>query len=243
MRGTGRQVSDLLVIVPTRGRKANCGRLLESFRATASDGTDICFILDPDDEATYDGVEWGDALHAILAPRGTLADKLNQTATAMASQYSALMWTGDDHVFRSPGWDTAMLAVLAGMGGEGWVYPHTVRRQDVPEIWLASAGITAELGWFFPPFLSQYCGDNVIAELGKRSGLIRYCGEAVVEHLHYSIHPGTERDATYAEAEEAHGPADLAALHQWRAEQMPYDTARLRRKFSPDIAWVLSRVA
>ena len=163
-------MSDLLVIVPTRGRKANCERLLASFRDTAGDGTDIAFVLDPDDEATYDGVEWGDALHAVLAPRGTLADKLNQTAAAMTGQYGALMWTGDDHVFGSPGWDKAMLDVLVGMGGDGWVFPHTVRRQDVPEIWLASAGLTDELGWFFPPHVSQYYGDNTIAELGKRPG-------------------------------------------------------------------------
>ena len=236
-------VSGLLVIVPTRGRKENCERLLASFRDTAGDGTDIAFILDPDDEATYDGVEWGDALHAVLAPRGTLADKLNQTAAAMTAQYGALMWTGDDHVFGSPGWDKAMLDVLAGMGGDGWVFPNTVRRQDVPEIWLASAGLTDELGWFFPPHVSQYYGDNTIAELGKRSGLIRYCPQAAVEHLHYSVSPDTEHDETYREAEEAHGAADLQAFQQWRADQMPYEVARIRRRFNSDISWVLGRVA
>jgi hypothetical protein len=235
--------NDLLVIVPTRGRKENCERLLASFNDTASEGTDILFILDDDDEDTYADMAWGDALHAVLAPRGTLQEKLNQAADSVAASYGALMWTGDDHEFKSGGWDTAMLDVLADLGGDGWVFPHTVRRQDVPEIWLASAGLTAELGWFFPPFLSQYYGDNTIAELGKRSGLIRYCPQAEIPHLHHSCTPGVEHDVTYREAEEAHGAADLQAYQQWRADQMPFDVARIRRRFNSDISWVLSRVA
>ena len=236
-------MSGLLVIVPTRGRKANCERLLASFRDTAGDDTGILFILDPDDEATYDGMDWGDALHAVLAPRGTLAEKLNQAAASVAASHDALMWCGDDHVFRTEGWDALMLGLLEDMGGDGWVYPQTVRRNDVPEIWLASASLTAELGWFFPPAVSQYYGDNTIAELGKRSGLIRYCPQAVIEHLHYSVHSGTEHDQTYREAEEAHGAADLQAFQQWRADQMPYDVARLRRRFNTDVSWVLGKVA
>ena len=109
-------MTGLLVMVPTRGRRAQCERLLGSFRETASGGTDILFILDADDEDTYDGMDWGDALHAVLAPRGTLSEKLNQTAAAMAGVYDALMWTGDDHVFGSPGWDKAMLDVLGRHG-------------------------------------------------------------------------------------------------------------------------------
>ena len=236
-------MSDLLVIVPTRGRKAQLDRLLESFRETVSEGTDLLAVLDPDDEATYEGMDWGNALHAVLAPRGTLSEKLNQVAKAMTGQYGALMFCGDDHVFRTPGWDAAMLALLAEMGGNGWVYPHTVRRSDVPEVWLASASVTATLGWFFPPHVSHFYGDNMIAELGKRSGLIRYCPSAVVEHLHYQTTPGVEHDATYKEAEEAHGTADMAAYQQWRADTMPFEVARLRRALNSDVAWVTGKVA
>lgn len=236
-------MSSLMVIVPTRGRKANCERLLASFRDTASEDTGICFIIDDDDEATYEGVEWGDALRAVLAPRGTLSEKLNQAAASLTAAYDALIWTGDDHVFKTPGWDKQMLDLLAEMGGNGWVFPDTVRRRDVAEIWLASASVTQTLGWFFPPFVSHFYGDNVIAELGKRSGLIRFCPQAVVEHLHYQADPSVEHDATYREAEEAHGQADLQAYQRWRADQAPYDVAKLRRALNSDVSWVIGRVA
>ena len=233
-------MSDLLVMVPTRGRREQCERLLKSFRDTAKHA-DILFILDPDDEAAYEGMDWGDALHAVLAPRGTLSDKLNQTAAAMAGQYPALFWTGDDHVFSVPGWDQMMLARLEGMGGHGWVYPAC--GSDSPEIWLASASVTEHLGWFFPPFLSHYCGDSVVAELGKRAGLLQFCPDAIAEHKHWSRDRAVERDVTYREAEEAHAQADAAAWRQWRADVLPFDAAALRRRFNKDVAWVLSRVA
>ena len=241
-------MSDLLVMVPTRGRRANCERLLKSFRETASPGTDIAFIIDDDDEATYEGMDWGNALHGVLSPRGTLREKLNQTAAAMRDAYPVLLWTGDDHVFHPPKegqepWDTAMLATLDDMGGHGWVYPDTVRRRDVPEIWMADTALITDLDWFFPPAVNQYYADNIIGELAKRAGLIRFCPEAVIEHLHYSIHPGVERDATYLEAEGTYGQADLKAFNQWRTDHLSIQAAVLRRNYSRDVAWVLSRVA
>ena len=57
----------LLVIVPTRGRRANCERLLESFQETSA-CADITFITDPDDQDTYEGMDWGPAMHAVLDP-------------------------------------------------------------------------------------------------------------------------------------------------------------------------------
>src|SRR5215475_6643150 len=102
-------MADLLVMIPTRGRPEQCGRLLESFRDT-TDRADAVVILDPGQEDLYAGVEWGDAAHGVLAPRGTLREKLNQTALAFKDSYDAFMWVGDDHVIRTPHWDSLMLA-------------------------------------------------------------------------------------------------------------------------------------
>ena len=234
--------NDLLVMVPTRGRRAQCERLLESFTGTAT-CADLAFILDPDDQDTYEGMDWGPAAAGVLEPRAYLTGKLNKTAEAMAGLYKVLMWTGDDHVFRTPGWDRIMLDTLAGMGGSGWVYPDDKRRNDVPEIWMCSSDVVTELGWFANPALAHYYIDNSVAEIGKRSGLIRYCPQAVIEHLHYSVSPDTEHDAVYRETETAFGAADHQAYLQWRAEVLPYEVARVRRRFSGEISWVLSRVA
>jgi hypothetical protein len=234
--------SSLLVIVPARGRRAQLERLLASFTETASDGTDIAVITDADDQDTYDGIDWGRAMPAVLDPRGFLAEKLNQAAMAMADAYRVLAWCADDHVFKTPQWDTLMLDALEDLGGTGWVYPDTKRRNDVPEIWMCSSDVVKALGWFANPKLDHFLLDNSVAELGKRAGLIRWCPQAVVEHLHYSVCGDTEHDEVYRFAEEKFGQSDLKAFNEWRANHLANEVALLRRQFSPDVAWALSRV-
>jgi hypothetical protein len=232
--------NDLLVMVPTRGRREQCERLLETFTATAT-CADLLFILDPDD-AAYEGMAWGEAATCVLEPREYLSGKLNKTGMAMADVYPFLMWVGDDVAFRTPDWDRILLDALKDLGGHGWVYPDDKRRNDVPEHWMVSSDVVKTLGWFANPVLSHYCLDNSIAELGKRAGLIRWCPEAVVEHLHYSIAPGVEHDETYRSTEEMFGESDLKAFHQWRADQLANEVSVLKREFCPDRRWVLSRV-
>jgi hypothetical protein len=233
----------LLVMVPTRGRRQQCERLLESFRETASPETDLLFITDPDDQETYEGMDFGPAATAVLDPRDYLTGKLNKTALAMAGVYDVLMWAGDDHVFITKFWDKLMLAALEDLGGHGWVYPDDKRRSDVPEIWMVSSDVVQTLGWFANPKLSHFYVDNSVAELGKRSGLIRWCPEAVIEHRHYTVDRDVQRDHVYSGTEEKFGAADLAAFQAWRSDQMGNEVAVLRRQYSPDVAWVLSRVA
>jgi hypothetical protein len=231
--------NDLLVMVPTRGRREQCERLLETFTATAT-CADLLFILDPDD-TVYEGMEWGEAASCVLEPREYLSGKLNKTGTAMADIYPVLMWTGDDVAFRTPGWDKILLDALADLGGHGWVYPDDKRRNDVPEHWMVSSDVVKALGWFANPAVSHFYLDNSIAELGKRAELIRWCLEAVVEHLHYSVAPGVEHDETYRSTEEMFGESDLKAFHQWRTDQLANEVSVVRRAFSPDVAWVLAR--
>jgi hypothetical protein len=238
MTATG---NDLLVMVPTRGRRDQCERLLKSFAETAT-CADLLFVTDPDDSDTWTGMDWGEAAVAELAPREYLSGKLNKTALAMTDMYKVLAWLGDDCVPVTPGWDRIMLAALEDMGGSGWVYPDDRRRSDVPEHWMCSSDVVKALGWFAPPCVTHYYMDNIIAELGKRAGMIRWCPQAVVEHLHYSVAPGVEHDATYRSTEDMFGASDLQAFQQWRASQLANEVSVLRREFSPDVAWVLSRV-
>ena len=230
-------------MVPTRGRRAQCERLLESFSATASPDTDLLFVLDPDDGDTYAGMDWGRAATAVLDPRDYLTGKLNKTAMAMTDAYDVLMWLGDDCVPETPGWDRIMLDALEDLGGSGWVYPDDKRRNDVPEHWMVSSDVVQALGWFAPPHVQHFYCDNIIAELGKRSGLIRWCPEAVVRHEHYSVNRKTRRDRLYSQTEKKFGASDLKAFQEWLGNQAKNEVSVLRRHYSPDVAWVLGRVS
>ena len=122
----------LLIMVPVRGRKANCERLLKAYEDTV-DTADMVFILDPDDLATYEGVDWGRTRQIVLDPRGMIGPKRNYAASMFVNDYDALMCAEDDIVFATPHWDTILMETLAGMGGAGMVYPDDDRRTDVPE--------------------------------------------------------------------------------------------------------------
>jgi hypothetical protein len=235
----------LIVMIPTRGRRALAEQCLKSYADTVSlETTEIVFVTDPDDQDTYEGMDWGPGSVAVLEPRaGSLSELLNKTASALAGDFDVLMHVSDDCVFVTPGWDRIMLDALEDLGGSGWVYPDDKRRYDVPELWMVSSDVVTELDWFMPPQMGHFYVDNAVGELGKRTGLIRFCPGAVIEHKHYSVCADTPHDETYREAEETCGAPDLVAFRQWQADVMPYEVARLRRQFSPDVSWVLSRVA
>ena len=233
-------MTDLCVMLPTRKRPEMARRCIDSFRETkALDTTDLFLIIDDDDDS-YEGITDADK---ITATRGNLITAVNAAASVLAGAYDALFLAADDLVFQTPGWDSLMLGTLEGMGGTGIVFPDDKRRYDVPEHPLISSDWVRELGHFAEPSVAHFYCDNAWAELGKRTGLIRFCPEAVIEHRHWQVCADTEHDQTYREAEEAHGTADLEAFQEWRADRMPYEVARLRRRFSRDVSWVLSRVA
>jgi hypothetical protein len=233
-------MTDLCVMLPTRKRPEMARRCIDSFRETrASEDTDLILVID-DDDASYEDVTDVDK---VTATRSNLITAVNAAASVLAEHYDALFLAADDLAFITPGWDTLLLGALAGMGGTGIVFADGKRRHDVPEHPLISTDWVRELGHFAEPSLGHFYCDNAWAELGKRAGLIRYCPDVVIEHQHYSVCAGTVHDETYREAEEAHGAADLAAFQQWRADQMPYEVARLRRQFNKDVAWVISRAS
>lgn len=226
----------LCVFIPTYHRRDRMDECLKSFRETTLGEIDLYLVVDEDDES-YEGVD----AEIITAQPGTLVTVTNEAALQLADRYDALMMVSDDVIFRTPGWDLYMTGILEAMGGTGFVYPDDRRRYDIPEQVLISSDIIKALGWFAEPGFGHFYIDNVWAELGKRLGLIRFCPQAVIEHMHYTVSPDVIRDETYSSAEEKFSGPDEVEYHQWRASRMANQVALLRRTFNPDIQWVLSR--
>jgi hypothetical protein len=236
-------MKDLLVMVPTRGRKEQCEGLLESFLEN-TDNADIVFITDGDDQETYEGMDWGPGTQAVIDPRQPVCPKLNATAIACVDEYDAVFAIGDDNRFLTPHWDSILLAELGKLGGTGWIYPDIQpnRRPGFPEIWMMSTDLIRFLGWFAGPTQSHYYTDNITMELGGRLGLLRFCREVAIGHLHYWANPETARDETYSYAETTWGDSDLKAYQEWLAGESSHQISKLRREFSPDVKWLLDKV-
>ena len=234
-------MTDLCVMLPTRHRPDMARRCVDSLLETATGEPELMLVIDEDD-GSYDGDAFAD-VHKITVTRGTLVTAINAAATFLAPNYDALMLVADDMTFQTPGWDTELLAALDDMGGTGIVGWDDKRRYDVLEHVLMSSDIVQALGYFAVPQMSHFYIDNCWTELGKRAGLLRYCPDVIIEHRHWSVSDETAHDEVYTAAETAHGGPDLAAFQAYRDGQLKLDVAMLRRKFSRDASWVLSRVA
>jgi hypothetical protein len=232
-------------MVPTRWRRENCERSLKSFTEN-TDNADIAYITDDDDQDTYEDMDWGPAMNVVFDTEGERAGttrKVNYlTSLPGMAVYGAFMYIGDDHLFSTPHWDTLLMQRLKDMGGTGMVYGDDKRRNDIPEMVIITADIVRELGHFAEPSLAHYFIDNVWAELGGRANLIRYCPEAVFEHLHYQVRDNVEHDQTYCSAESLWGTSDMRTFYEWRENVMPFEVARLRRRFNKDLDWVLGKI-
>lgn len=222
---------ELLVIVPSRGRPERLDGMLEVALATSGDGTRFAVALDEDDPALlwyHPPREDPERVTWTTGPRDTLAGWTNELAMrGLDAGYRAFASFGDDHIPRTPAWDTALLAAIGGMGGTGFAYPDDKRRTDIPEAVVVSADIVRALGWMCEPSLDHFYIDNTWADLGNGAGCIRFCPDVIVEHMHYITRGGVERDATYAEAEERMG-ADQQSYERWRAERMTADINTIR---------------
>lgn len=228
---------DLCVFIPTRKRREMAENCVKSFLETRSGIADLVLVVDDDDDS-YRG--FGSPF--ISVPHDSLVTAINTAAMGLKNNYRALLLAADDQVFLTKDWDAVLLTALDTLGGTGILYPDDRRRYDVPEHVMMSSDIITTLGWFAEPSLKHFYVDNVWAELGKRSGLLHYCPQVVIEHRHYTVHPETKRDTTYSEAEESCGQADFATFHEWRENVMPHQVSLLRRHFNSDVQWILGKV-
>ena len=216
---------DLLIITPTRGRPGNAERLAAAVAETCTAQTDLMFAIDEDDHS-YDGARLGVAM-VVQGPRKTCPAWSNQCAAAFGPDYRAIASLGDDHLPRTRGWDTLMLAALDGMGGTGIVYGDDIGQgEDLPTAPVMSSDIPAALGWWFLPAARHLFCDNVWLNLGTAAGCLRYLPDVVIEHLHHT-RGAAPRDESY-EQSGACWAHDQAAYLDWRRDGFDADAAKIR---------------
>lgn len=214
--------ADLLIIVPTRRRRANVERFIEAFDATREARTDLLILAD-DGDGSYDGLTLPARCDLVSQERAQLGPKINRYAVPLAQIYPAIGFLADDCVPETPGWDATLLSYL---DVPGIAYPENGRRRDIGEHQVISSQIIRALGWYFEPSLMHYWTDTVLADLGRAAGCYRYVPEAVVTHRHYDC--GGRHDEVYAESVEANGSSDAIAYQHWRAQRMAADIETVR---------------
>lgn len=218
-------MSDLALIVPSRGRPANARRLLDAIAHTAVD-VDVVFGLDATDP-TIDEYPACEAIVWEQPEHPTMIQKLNGVATQMVGGHRYLGFMGDDHLPRTVGWDRIIVRALEARP-HGVVYPNDLfQGENLPTTVFLDARIVEALGWFAPPALHHLYCDNAWADLGGALGTLTYLPDVIVEHLH--PHAGKAAgDEQYdrVNSDERH-LADRAAWLRWRREHLAGDVATI----------------
>ena len=217
-------MSDLEVLIPSRGRPESVERVVRSYALTCRADTKIRFAFDEDDPKLDANVAAAQGHSFMCGPRRTLTGWTNALAGRHARHAPALASFGDDHLPVTDGWDEMLLAALPA--GGGYAYPEDQRRNDIPEACVISTVIVKALGWMSPPFVTHWYQDNVWADLGRGAGCLVYCPDVIVRHLHPNV-LGTPGDATNHDAAQRYD-ADLAAYQRWRLRAMPQDIQTVR---------------
>lgn len=223
-------MTEIALIVPSRGRPHNVKRLAQAVTETASE-VHLTIAVDEDDPdlETYrddhDGSDDPYVLH--IGPRRRLVGTLNELATQVEQRYVAFM--GDDHLPRTEGWDKRFLDELDQVGPGGIVYGNDkIQGPNLPTHVCMDRRIVDVLGFMAPPALTHLYADNFWMDLGNALGTLRYLPDVVIEHMHPLSGQGAWDD-TYADCNsDDRSNTDAQAYAEYQSGHFPADVAKLK---------------
>lgn len=204
-------MTDLVVIVPSRGRPQAVAELAASFGATCTASTRLLFMVDIDDPDrpaycravadSFGAIDVG--IHTHMREDGTMVSALNDAAQLQLTINQppfALGFMGDDHRPRTVGWDKRYLDALRELG-TGIVYgDDLLQHEKLPTQCAMTSDIVAALGYMAPPSLTHMYVDNFWLGLGRSAGCLCYLPDVVVEHMHpLATNPDGSRKAEWSE--------------------------------------------
>jgi hypothetical protein len=217
----------LVVICPSRARPENAAELIASFEATRGlDDTRLVFAVDVDDpeRGRYpEGWVW-----AVDPPPGCMNAALNAAARdqSVIGDASVVGFVGDDHRFRTSGWDRQITDVLTEHGGIAYV-DDLYQRINLPTMWFVSRPIVEVFGMGLPSLRHLWI-DDYWKTLGEAADCLYYLPDVVIEHMH-PYAGKAPMDAGYERVNSAEMIGhDRYAFEQWRTEQLATDVATLQ---------------
>lgn len=230
--------TELAVVIPSRGRPLQCGRLLAQIAATAKTGPTCVVAVDANDDTlpVYASVVAGHRPLRVellaVEPGGHVA-AINAAAAALLSRRRVpdiIVKLDDDHWPVTPGWDIRMMETLA-MCGPGVVYgDDLLQGQRLPTAPGISSAIVEALGYMGLPALSHMFVDDFWRDLAQTAGCLTYLPDVVIEHRHPAVGKAAMDDGYTRVGTQELFDMDEAAWHAYLdSGQLQHDAAVVRR--------------
>ena len=225
-------MSDLVVIVPSRGRPEAAADLARECARTCTADTKLLIVVDTDDPdlAQYTAPAGTTVFFAWAPAASGHVGAINYGAARALQDFHpyAVAKLDDDHRPRTKGWDAKLLEALRDMG-TGIAYGNDLYQgQRLPTAPAITADIVQAIGYMGPPDLNHLYIDDFWRDLGTAAGCLRYLPDVVVEHMH----PLAGKAAVDAGYERVNDPSqyarDSAAYAAYKAERFAEDVAKVR---------------
>ena len=176
--------TDLLILIPTRGRPDNAVALEQAFVDTDTQSRRI-YIVDFSDE-TRSEYSWKLPRESVMMVHNTtggMAFPLNDVARQYIDDVDNFAFMGDDHRPRTKNWDYLFVEEL--YSGSEIVYGNDLfQGSNLPTAVAMSNTIVKELRGMVPSNLRHLYLDNFWLKLGQDLGKIKYMPEVIIEHCH-----------------------------------------------------------
>lgn len=230
-------MANLAIIVPTRERADRFAAMVDAVQATATGSVEVVACVDADDpELELYRPIVRPVGRLLVGPRQSLSAWTNWAAQWVLNKANGapprhLASLGDDHLPRTPGWDVALAEAC---GGHGYAYGDDLAQGvNLPTAWVQTASTVRALGWMMLPSCGHLYVDNAILELGRAAGILRYCPDVVVEHMHPVVGKAEVDDSYRASNSRLQYRNDGLAFKAWVRDGLAADVARLLTVVSP----------
>jgi hypothetical protein len=176
------------VLCPSRNNpEALSMAAISCFDNARGSDTEFVAVVDHDDPQllTYISASRSGWWKILIVPEGESGNMnlaLNYAAADAALTERIIGFVGDDHRFRTPGWDLLVEEAL-DLGGLAYG-DDLAQHQALPTAVFISSGIVKALGWFGLPGARHLYLDNTWRTLGEGAGCLYYLPNVVIEHLH-----------------------------------------------------------
>jgi hypothetical protein len=239
------ETGEIVVLAPTRGRPERAEDLVASFRGTVHlFSTSLILVVDRNDPeieryleipGRHRGPAGGqplsppDPVHVMVLAEhetGNLTKATNSAARRVWDDDLVIGHVGDDHLFRTPGWDRVVLAHLRSQPGV--LYGNDLNvRELLPTAPFINAIIPRTLGWYALPTCHHMYIDNAWKQIGQGIGRLIYLDDLIIEHMHPSVRKA-KPDAGYLLADSSLDH-DRIAFEAWMKMDYAEDLERVRR--------------
>jgi len=176
--------TDLIVIIPTRGRPDNAVALEQAFVDTNTTAKRV-YVVDFSDETRNEYSLKLPLESVIMIHNETkgMAYPLNYAAREFLGEFDNFAFMGDDHRPRTANWDQLFVEQL--YSGSDIVYGNDLfQGAALPTAVAMSSQIVKELGGMVPDTQRHLYLDNFWLKLGQDLGKIKYMPEVIIEHCH-----------------------------------------------------------